>query len=369
MSLKVDAIVIGAGVVGLACARKLASCGIETILLDSQKTFGQGASSRNSEVIHAGLYYPHNSLKARLCVEGRHKLYQYCAERHIPHQKIGKWIVANSYAQLEDLERIYLQAKNNGCSEVYFLSDKEIKSQEPELSCISALSSPETGIIDSHSLMMALLADFENNGGKAIFNTTVSKLKSRDGKIELSIEGIADSLIEVDYLINAAGLQAVSLLSRFDGFPQQEIPQFCYAKGNYFSLQGKSPFERLIYPIPEVAGLGIHFTLDLNGAGKFGPDVEWIAEEDYDVNPERNQLFFDAIRCYWPEVNMKRLQPAYAGIRPKLGSKDNLYKDFLIQTKRHHQIDGLVNLLGIESPGLTSCLSIADYVAASLGID
>jgi L-2-hydroxyglutarate oxidase LhgO len=337
-------------------------------LLDSQETFGQGTSSRNSEVIHAGLYYPQNSLKAKLCIEGRRQLYEYCADRHIPHQKIGKWIVANSSAQSVDLERIYLQAINNGCSEVHYLRDREIKSQEPELNCVAALSSPETGIIDSHALMFALLADFENNGGKAIFNTTVNKLKCNGGKIELLIEGSADSSIEVDYLINAAGLRAVSLLSHFEGFPKQEIPQFCYAKGNYFSLQGKSPFGRLIYPVPEVGGLGIHFTLDLNGVGKFGPDVEWITDESYEVNAERNQLFFDVIKSYWPRVSMERLQPAYAGIRPKLGSKDNLYKDFLIQTNRDHQINGLVNLLGIESPGLTSCLSLADYVVGSLGI-
>lgn len=368
MTFKVDAIVIGAGVVGLALARNLASAGLETIVLESELNFGQGTSSRNSEVIHGGLYYAHESLKARLCVDGRAMLYEYCDQKHIPFQKIGKWIVASSADQLEKLQKIYLQAQANGCSEVHYLTSQEIKSKEPQLKCLAALCSPETGIIDTHSLMMALLADFENAGGQIILKAPVQSVKIMNGKIHVAIGGNDPSSLETKYLINSAGLKAVPLLSRFEGFPVACIPQYCYAKGNYFSLLGKSPFSRLIYPIPEVAGLGIHFTLDLNGAGKFGPDVEWTENENYVVDSTRKILFYEAIKSYWPDISLEQLQPAYAGIRPKLGTKENLHPDFLIQTEKDHQIRGLVNLLGIESPGLTSCLSIADYVANKLDI-
>jgi len=368
MAFKVDAIVIGAGAVGLALARNLVSVGLETIVLESELTFGQGTSSRNSEVIHGGLYYAQDSLKAQLCVEGRVRLYDYCDQRHIPFQKIGKWIVASSADQLEKLQKIYLQAQANGCSEVHYLTEQEIKSKEPQLKCLTALCSPETGIIDSHSLMMALLADFENAGGQIIFKAPVMSAKLMNGQIYVAVGGGEPSTLETQYLINSAGLQAVPLLSRFEGFPAECIPQYCYAKGNYFSLEGKSPFSRLIYPIPEAAGLGIHFTLDLNGAGKFGPDVQWIENQNYVVDSTRKMLFYEAIKSYWPGITLDRLQPAYAGIRPKLGTKENLHSDFLIQTEKDHQIRGLVNLLGIESPGLTSCLSIADYVMKELAI-
>jgi len=368
MNQEFEAVIIGAGVVGLACAKKLASLGVKTILLESQQSFGQGTSSRNSEVIHAGLYYPQGSFKAKLCIDGRTKLYQYCIDRSIPHKKIGKWIVANSKKQLEDLENIYLQGRVNGCSEIYYLSIKEITSKEPELKCVGALCSPETGIVDSHALMLALLADFENHGGRVIFNTTVRAAKLTSDGLQLFIEGEPDLTLEVRYLINSAGLKAVPLLANFEGFPRDSIPQFSYAKGSYFSLQGKSPFSRLIYPMPEAAGLGVHFTLDLNGNGRFGPDLEWVFSEDYAVDPNRNSNFLDVIKLYWPRVTLDRLQPAYAGIRPKLGLKNNLYKDFLIQTEKEHGVSGLINLLGIESPGLTSCLSIADDVAEKLGI-
>jgi len=366
MTFKVDAIVIGAGVVGLACARNLAVSGIKTIVLESELTFGQGTSSRNSEVVHAGIYYPEQSLKARLCVDGRVALYEYCDQRHIPYQKIGKWIVANSQKELEELEKIRLKAQANGCSAVHYLSEKEIYSKEPHLNCVAALCSPETGIIDSHSLIMALVADFENAGGQIVFNTPAHIVKILNGKFSLSIGGREPIDIEATYLINSAGLQAVPLLSNFEGFPKECIPQYCYAKGSYFSLVGKSPFSRLIYPMPAAAGLGIHFTLDLNGAGKFGPDVEWIMGENYALDPARKILFYEAIKSYWPSVTLERLQPAYAGIRPKLGTKENIHQDFLIQTEKDHHISGLVNLLGIESPGLTSCLAIADYVVKKL---
>jgi L-2-hydroxyglutarate oxidase LhgO len=342
--------------------------GLETIVLEANSAFGQGISSRNSEVIHAGLYYPQNSLKAQLCVDGRARLYEYCHQRHIPHQKIGKWIVASSQNQLDKLGNIYLQAQANGCSEVHYLTEQEIKSKEPQLKCLAALHSPETGIIDSHSLMMALLADFENEGGQIIFNAPVEKIVMSGEKIKILVGGIEPTTIETSYLINSAGLQAVPLLSKFEGFPVECVPKYCYAKGNYFSLQGKSPFSRLIYPIPEVGGLGIHLTLDLNGAAKFGPDVEWIESENYVVDPARKILFYEAIKSYWPGIPLERLQSAYSGIRPKLGTTDNLYQDFLIQTEKDHRIPGLVNLLGIESPGLTSCLSIANYVLGELAI-
>lgn len=368
MTFNVDAIVIGAGVVGLACARNLASLGLETIVLEAMPTFGQGISSRNSEVIHAGLYYPQNSLKAKLCFDGRARLYEYCHQRHIPQQKIGKWVVASSHDQLEKLEKIYLQAQANGCAEVHYLTKQEIKSKEPQLKCFAALHSPETGIIDSHSLMMALLADFESEGGQIVFNSPVGKVELTGQKIKILVDGIEPTTVEASYLINSAGLQAAPLLSKIEGFPTKHIPEYCYAKGSYFSLGGKSPFSRLIYPIPEVAGLGIHFTLDLNGGAKFGPDVEWTEGENYVVDPTRKMFFYEAIKPYWPDIPLERLQPAYAGIRTKLGTKDNLYQDFLIQTEKDHQIPGLVNLLGIESPGLTSCMSIANFVTEKLAL-
>ncbi|MBT8552009.1 NAD(P)/FAD-dependent oxidoreductase [Polynucleobacter paneuropaeus] len=368
MTFKVDAVIIGSGVVGLACARKLASAGLETMILESRPTFGQGTSSRNSEVIHAGLYYLQNSLKAHLCVEGRRALYLYCDQRRIPYQKIGKWIVASTPDQLERLEEIRLQAKTNGCPEVHYLSSQEISSQEPQLNCLAALCSPETGIIDSHSLMMALLADVENAGGQIIFNAPVSHVNFVNSQIQVAVGGSEPTTLTTNYLINSAGLQAVPLLSEFEGFPKKCIPEYCYVKGNYFSLHGRSPFSRLIYPTPEVAGLGVHFTLDMAGGGKFGPDVEWIEDENYIVNPARSTLFYNAIKSYWPDVALDRLQPAYSGIRPKLGLKGNLYSDFLIQTEQDHEISGLINLLGIDSPGLTSCLAIADYVVERLGI-
>ena len=368
MTFKVDAVIIGSGVIGLACAKKLASAGLETIVLESRPTFGQGTSSRNSEVIHAGLYYQEDSLKARLCVEGRRALYLYCDQRRIPYQKIGKWIVASTQDQLEKLEEIRLQAKTNGCPEVHYLSSQEIGSQESQLNCVAALCSPETGIIDSHSLMMALLADVENAGGQIIFNAPVNNVNIVNSQIQIAVGGSEPITLRTNYLLNSAGLQAVPLLSEFEGFPKKCIPEYFYIKGNYFSLHGRSPFSRLIYPIPEVAGLGVHFTLDMAGGGKFGPDVEWIEEESYVVDPARNIIFYQAIKPYWPAITLERLKPAYAGIRPKLGSKENMYQDFLIQTENDHQIPGLVNLLGIESPGLTSCLSIADYVVGKLGI-
>ncbi len=356
---------IGAGVVGLACARELAINGFETYVLEKESSFGNGISSRNSEVIHAGLYYPTNSLKAKLCVEGRKLLYEYCLSRNIPHKKIGKWVVAKK-EQENNLLNIYQQALANGCHEVAFIDKREALSVEPELSADLILSSPETGIVDVHSLMMAFLSDFESDGGHVIFNSEVSSWELSDRGICLRLNDADQTTIEAKYVVNSAGLYAVPLLENLVGFPRDLIPSYWYAKGNYFSLAGTSPFSRLIYPLPERDGLGVHLTLDLGGKAKFGPDVERVSDLDYGVNPERAFSFVQAIKCYWKNIEIDLLHPDYSGIRPKIGWGDGSYSDFLIQDQRIHNIAGLVNLLGIESPGITASLAIAGAIAKNL---
>ncbi len=363
---KVDCIIAGAGVVGLAIARSMAKRGLDTLILEAADAIGTETSSRNSEVIHAGIYYQPGSLKARLCVEGRNMLYRYCAERSIPHRRGGKLIVATEEAQQSMLASIRGNATACGVDDLRFLSAAEAQALEPALHCTAALLSPSTGIIDSHALMLALLGDAEENGAVLSLNTRIASGRVEAGHIVLPTTDAANGgvfEIATSHLINAAGLGAVALAGSLEGFDQRFLPKLRYAKGNYFSVAGRAPFSRLIYPVPEPGGLGVHLTLDLNGIARFGPDVEWTDVLDYRVDPARGEAFYDAIRKYWPALADGSLQPAYSGIRPKLSGPGEASHDFVIQDAARHGIEGLVNLFGIESPGLTSSLAIAEHVA------
>lgn len=365
---RVDAIVIGAGVVGLACARALALRGIETVVLEKNSTFGQGVSSRSSEVIHAGIYYQPNSLKTRLCVEGRHQLYSYCEKRNIPHRRTGKFVVATEKSQLMKLEALHGQAVANDIKNTRLLTGSEAQASEPELHCLAALSSPSTGILDSHQLMLSLLGDAEHAGATIAFRTTVSRGVWTGNQWEIQTNSDGSAALAASILINAAGLDAQQVAANLKCFPTPAIPQIHFAKGNYFSLQGRCPFSTLIYPLPPVGGLGIHLTLDLEGRGRFGPDVEWCKEADYRVDIDRAMVFTQSIRRFWPGISVERLSPDYAGIRPKLHGPDAAFADFVIQGPTDHSLPGLVHLFGIESPGLTSCFAIADHVLHCLGL-
>lgn len=357
-----DFAVIGAGVVGLAVARALALQGREVIVLESEGGIGTGTSSRNSEVIHAGIYYPKDSLKARLCVEGKQLLYAYAAERGVPHRRCGKLIVATSQAQVAQLDAIHAKAKANGVDDMVLLTRGQARAMEPQLECLAALHSPSTGIVDSHALMLSLQGDLENAGG-------VVALKSGIARAECTAEGIVltgldGTALRCRSVVNAAGIAAPDLARRFEGLPAAAIPKAHYAKGNYFTLAGRAPFSRLIYPVPEAAGLGVHLTLDLGGQAKFGPDVEWVASpDDLVVDPARGDGFYAEVRKYWPALQDGALVPGYAGIRPKISGPGEPAADFVIQGPADHGVPGLVNLFGIESPGLTSSLAIASRVA------
>ncbi|NRQ01193.1 NAD(P)/FAD-dependent oxidoreductase [Marinobacterium sp. xm-d-530] len=358
--LKTDVIVIGAGVVGLAVARKFALEGRETIVLEAESSFGQGVSSRNSEVIHAGLYYPPGSLKARVCRLGRDLLYDYCQSRDIAHKKIGKWLVANGETQEAKLEHIRQTAIANGCLDLSWIDAAEVAEREPELRATRVLNSPSTGIVDSHGLMLALLADLENAGGTVVYASPVLKGELSGGKLVLGVGGVSDCKISAPTIVNAAGLESTALATLLGSGKVPDIPKKGFAKGNYFSLSGKSPFARLIYPVPEPGGLGVHLTLDLQGRARFGPDVQWVDKPSYEVDESRKEQFARAIREYWPNCDAKRLSPDYAGIRPKIGRADE--PDFCVQDAREHGLPGLVNLFGIESPGLTSSLALAEHI-------
>lgn len=362
----VEAIVVGAGVVGLACARALARAGKETIILERHSTFGSEISSRNSEVIHAGIYYPQNSLKATLCVEGKALLYKFCHEYRIKYEKCGKLIVATSQEQVEKLSHIKERAIRNGVYDLRHLDASDVGNLEPELTCVSALVSPTTGIISSHEYMLALLGDAENHGAILALKADFISAEYKDSHFILNIGREEKTKLKANILINAAGLHATEVARNIKGLKQEYIPPTYLAKGNYFALIGKSPFSHLIYPIPEAGGLGVHLTLDLAGQARFGPDVEWVSEINYEVDPARSEKFYSAIRSYWPGLSDEALQPAYSGIRPKIIGPGEGDADFLIQDMRAHGISGLINLFGIESPGLTSSLAIAEYVVGSL---
>jgi L-2-hydroxyglutarate oxidase LhgO len=361
---RVDSVVIGAGVVGLAVARALASAGREILILEAEDAIGTHASSRNSEVIHAGIYYPQGSVKARTCVAGRERLYAYCVERAVPHRRCGKLIVATDASQLDDLEDIRRRAHANGASDVADVSPAQARAMEPELECVAALHSPSTGIIDSHALMLAFLGDAERAGALLALRCLVTKGVVRTDGIELHVAG-ADPIL-ASQVVNSAGLRAPSVALSIDGYPAALAPPELYAKGNYYALSMQSPFSRLVYPVPEPGGLGVHVTLDLGGRARFGPDVEWVDRIDYAVDPARAERFYAAIRRYWPGLPDHALVPDYAGVRPKIAGKDEPAADFVLQGPPAHGVTGLVNLFGIESPGLTSSLPLADAVLEHL---
>ncbi|MBI5922735.1 MAG: NAD(P)/FAD-dependent oxidoreductase [Betaproteobacteria bacterium] len=361
---KIDSVVIGAGVIGLAVARCLAQTGREILILEAAENFGSGISSRNSEVIHAGLHYPVDSLKTLLCVRGRGMLYAYCAERGIAHRRCGKLIVAAHAGQLDRLDAMAAHARSAGVDDLERLGRSEALRLEPALECLAALYSPSTGIVDSHALMLALLGDAERAGAVLALKSPVLGGEVTATGILLEIGGSEPAQLLANNVFLCAGLGAQPLARALRGLPRESVPPLSYAKGNYFALAGRAPFSHLIYPLPEAAGLGVHLTLDLSGQARFGPDVEWIEHIDYRVDPRRSDSFYAAIRSYWPALPDAALVPAYAGIRPKPNAPGAAACDFMIQGKARHGVAGLVCCYGIESPGLTSALALADYAVA-----
>jgi len=364
---QVDCIVAGAGVVGLAIGREAARRGWETLVLEATEAIGTQTSSRNSEVIHAGIYYPAGSLKARLCVDGRDRLYRFAEAHHVAHSRCGKLIVATTAGQEPLLSAIAASARSCGVDDLIPLDAAQARELEPALNCTAALLSPSTGIIDSHGLMLALRGDAEEHGALICFNTSIVSGRIEPDRMILQTFDRTDGReyeIAAKRFINAAGLGANAIASRLHGFDACLVPQLFHAKGNYFSVTGKAAFSRLIYPVPEPGGLGVHLTLDLNGAMRFGPDVEWTETVDYRIDPCRAAHFYAEIRKYWPQLVDDSLKPAYCGVRPKLSQQGAPNADFAIQGPEAHGVNGLVNLFGIESPGLTSCLSIAEHAVA-----
>jgi L-2-hydroxyglutarate oxidase LhgO len=364
---RVECVVIGAGVIGLAVARRLAQAGREVVVLEAAEGIGTVTSSRNSEVIHAGIYYRAGSLMARMCVAGKHALYAYCADHGIPHRNCGKLIVATMPKEAEKLQSIREHAEANGVRDMQTLTGAAARDLEPALNCDAALLSPSTGIIDSHAYMLSLRGDAEAAGAFFAFHTPLLRAKAAAGKIELDAGGAAPMTLECQLLVNAAGLDAPDTARGIEGMPPDLVPQAYLAKGNYFSCSARAPFSRLIYPVPEPGGLGVHLTLDMAGQARFGPDVEWVDHIDYAVDPARAERFYPAIRKYWPALPDGALMPSYSGMRPKIVPSAVATQDFLIQGPGDHGVEGLINLFGIESPGLTSSLAIADHVGELAG--
>jgi len=357
--------VIGAGVVGLAIASRLAQAGREVIVLEAGSAIGMGTSSRNSEVIHAGIYYPHDSLKARLCVHGKKALYAYCDSRSIPYRRCGKLIVATNASQIAGLHALQKKAGKNGVFDLQLLSAAQVREMEPDIHCTAALRSPDTGIIDSHALMLSLQGDAENAGAMFAFQCALVGGEITPDGIVLRVNGAGEEWI-ANTVINSAGLQAQSVATLLSGLPPQTIPPAFYAKGNYFAYSGRTNFSHLVYPIPDAGGLGVHLTLDLAGRPRFGPDVEWVSAPAYEIDARRAASFYAEIRKYWPAIGDGTLHPDYAGIRPKLVPCGAPAADFRIDGRSRHGIPGLINLYGIESPGLTAALAIAEYVEQRL---
>ncbi len=370
---KVECVVVGAGVVGLATARRLAQAGLEVVVVEAAGDIGTGTSSRNSEVIHAGIYYPAGSLMARMCVAGKKALYAYCDERGIPYRRCGKLIVATADDEHGKLAAIKAHAEANGVDDMTVLTGAEASALEPALNCVGALLSPSTGIVDSHSYMLSLRGEIEEAGGALAFHAPLVRAKAVPDGFEVEIGGDAPMALHCRMLVNSAGLSAPAVARTIEGMPPDRIPTSYYAKGNYFSCSTRAPFSRLIYPVPEAGGLGVHLTIDLGGQAKFGPDVEWIdspdvASLDYAVDPARADRFYPAIRRYWPALPDGALTPSYSGVRPKIVPPAVARQDFAIQGPQDHGLAGLINLFGIESPGLTSSLAIADEVVRTAGL-
>lgn len=364
MADRIECVVVGAGVVGLAVARALALSGRDVVVLEGSEGIGTGTSSRNSEVVHAGIYYPAGSLKARFCVEGKHALYAYCTERGIPHARLGKLIVATAPGEVPVLDGIRARAAANGVDDLVPIDGDEARRMEPQLACAAALVSPSTGIVDSHALMLSYQGDLESAGGAvAIHARVLGGAVQEGGGFRLHVGGDEPMELECEVLVNAVGLHAPDLARSIEGIPLEAVPQAYLCKGSYYSLLGRAPFSRLIYPVPEAAGLGVHITLDLGGQARFGPDTEWVDRESYDVDVRRADGFYAAIRRYWPGLPDGALAPGYAGIRPKISGPGDPPADFVVSGPAEHGIGGLVNLFGIESPGLTSALAIGDHVA------
>lgn len=358
----VDVVVIGAGVVGLAVARALAMRGREVLIAEAAETFGTGISSRHSEVIHAGIYYPRGSLKAQLCVTGRERLYDFCERFAVPHRRCGKLIVATSPEQMLDLKAIHAVAGGNGV-QLSWLDEREVRAKEPEIECVGALFSPATGIVDSHAYMLALLGDAERHHANIAYHSRVAAMWLESASVLIAINDDARPTLRARTVVNCAGLHAPEVAARIEGFPASRIPRAYYARGHYFSLAGRASFRHLVYPIPEPGGLGVHLTIDLADQARFGPDVEWIDALDYGVSIERAERFYAAIRRFWPKLADGQLIPAYAGIRPKISGPHEPAADFRIDGPGHHGVPSVINLFGIESPGLTSSLAIGEHVA------
>jgi len=363
-------LVVGAGVVGLAVARAAALAGHEVVVAEAADAIGTGVSSRNSEVIHAGLYYPTGSRRAFHCPRSRRMLYEFCASHGVPHRKCGKLVVATSAGELPGLEAIHKQAEANGVEGLAIIDGAAAQRLEPELACVTAMVSPETGIIDSHRFMLALRGDLEDRGGAVAFNSPIARLKPSGGgwDVQVGVQGGAGEgqWLHFDAVINSAGLGAQDLARATESYPPERVPRRVLAKGNYFGFAGRPAFSRLIYPVPMPGGLGVHVTLDLAGRMRFGPDVEWIERENYDVDAGRADAFYQRIRDYWPRLPDHSLTPDYAGIRPKLTGKGEPAADFMIDGPKDHGLPCLVHLFGIESPGLTCALSLGDEVASYL---
>ena len=365
----VDCVVIGAGVVGLAVARSLAGRGREVVVVEAQAAIGSETSSRNSEVIHTGLYYPPGSLKARLCVQGREALYAYCGERGVPHRRCGKLVVATRAEQQPALQRIAERARASGVNDLQWLDARQARALEPQLACEAALLSPSTGIVDSHALMLALLGEAQDGGAMLALKSPVLSARKAAAGLELDVGGDEPMTLCARHVVNSAGLHAPRLATRIDGLQARHVPAAHACKGSYFALAARAPFARLVYPVPDEAGLGVHLTLDLAGQARFGPDTEWLPQGepiDYAVDPRRASGFEQAIRAYWPALPAGSLVPAYAGVRPKVVGPHEPAADFVVQDAAVHGVDGLVNLFGIESPGLTASLALGEFVADRL---
>lgn len=363
---RLDVAVIGGGVIGLAVARELSEAGRDVLLIEAEPAIGSHTSSRNSEVIHAGIYYPKGSLKAELCVQGKGLLYDYCERFGVEHRRLGKLIVASRDEEVPALEQILKKAEDNGVRDLTWVDQRELRELEPEVTAVRGLFSPSTGIVDSHGLMAALRRDATRAGATVLLSTPVVGGSVEDSGIVLRTGGAEATEVTFTSVVNAAGLGAQSVARSIAGMPAAHVPESHYAKGHYFVLAGRSPFRRLVYPVPEPGGLGVHVTLDLAGHARFGPDVSWVDGIDYAFDESRAASFYGAIRRYFPRLKDGALSPGYTGIRPKLGPSSAPAQDFMIQGPQQHGVPGLVNLYGIESPGLTASLAIAQRVAALL---